>query len=782
MGIAPGIPLRPDLDVTSGLPPEGMQQPLQPFEGRAPEETARMRLRADSVVSRYRRGQSKKRFRDLSAEKNMVVADAEGELAWAEVVKGSVVLVPPKAGNSIRWTRNLLRPMLSNFISYFTSIPMRVVAESPPGRKTRDKARVDTLLGNHIVGTQNLNALMAEAMMVAGTYGYCPIHITWRDGWSGEKPYDPLYEPEDMQEAQGAPGAVPETDEEVGHPDIWLGDPWATVWDDAATRRRVHWCIYERTVRLDLVKSVFGDIPEAATLTGSDRLPSTSRYQRIVRHWESIRNNSTSTTAALQSASSGGDQGEELISVLCEEVAPGVDPEWPEGRMTIVAVSGEATLDSYASGSGGGDATYLYEGPLPAGRMSIVRVYSLSRWDDVLGKAYLNDLVPLQQQLNQVVTMRGERLARYSFPQLMAQAGTIEEDTSVADPNSIMFVSGPTYPTFLAPPQGNPDYSALQQEIESQMFRIGGWQAASRGESNAGDPAAKVIALSKADDTIFGPVARDFEDALIEILQTAHALYRENANGAVLAKIGGEDFQYAVQPWIRSKDLSPEPPNYKMTSGFGATPESMAVTLQNMVGMMSADGQPLMTAEEFWDRYPDPSMKPNRPSPVTVRRRRLNAVNAYMEEICAQAEQEYMQQIQQDPKIFYDLAEALNKQVYDRFPIVRTDDAPMCLESLDELVLDTTSSPLCRTVAEMRQAMYFQWQAQQMAQAMGGPAAEAPVPQDTGEQGTPEKISQFTPPEQISAGEARPASINPNEVMGEVRANTDAAANAGVIQ
>lgn len=679
---------------------------------------------ARAISDDYRKKRQKRRMRDLTAEKNVMVADGEGDAQWAEIVRGSAVIVPPRPGNSIRFSRNLLRPITSNFVSYFTSVPLRVVATSPPGRKSRDRARIDTIYANHVIQHQNLNNLMSEALFVASAFGSCPLHINWRDNIYGRLGYDPIINPEGEEV-------------EDGYVDIWVGDPWSTVYDDNATRTSIRSTIFERTLPVDHVNRIFG-----VNVQGGDDLASTSRFQRIVRRWEqSGLLYGQSGTAALQNHG----RNEESVAVLVREVEPG-GPLYPEGRLQMVAMDGVSHLDDY--GRSGGTPKLLYDGPLPGGITSVVPLYSLNRYDDPYGKPYLSDLVPLQQQLNQIASLRAERIKRYSRPQMMAMSNSLEDDTALNDPNSILYYIGEK-PDWLSPPNGNPDYDAMIQETEAQLFRIAGWQAASRGEAYAGDAASKVVALSKADDSIFGPIARDYEQTIQRVLEKAHTLFREFASTPVLAQITGEHFSYATDSWIRPDKLSPKPPKYQVTSGFGNTPENMAVTLQNLVGMAGADGKPILTTEEFWDRYPDPSMRPNRPSPQSIRRLRLNSINNYIEGVCYQAEEEFAEELKQGgQQLVMQLVQIISQQISQRFPVLRTDDYPMCIEALDEIVQDPNISPVCRMVAESRQNEYFELQQMMMQggpppqQAGGGGAQQQASPSRAGAAGLPATAGQ----------------------------------------
>jgi hypothetical protein len=490
---------------------------------------------------------------------------------------------------------------------------------------------------------------------------------------------------------------------------------------------------YGRSLPLTQVQQAFPTAPDLARVQGATDLQSTSRFQRIARRWQYL-NQYWSGSSVLTTRYPEDDP---VVAIVCRETAPGVDPEWPEGRLEIVAYEN----NSSTSGSGGSGtkhsstdrAVLLHVGPLPGGRISCIPFYAKDRMDDPYGKPFVADLSPLQQQLNQIISMRAERLKRYSMPQLMAKTGGIEEDTSVADPDSIMFVNSQEYPAFLNPPMGNPDYNDMLNEIQQQMFRIGGWQAASRGEGKAGDAASKVVALARADDTVFGPIVRSFKRSFINLMCTSHNLYRQYTTSPILLQSTGDEISFLRDPWISGNDMGAKPV-FEVTNGFGSTPETVAQSLSNLVVMRGADGKPLMTTEEFWDKYPDASMKPFRPNVAGTKERRQKAIKNMIEQLCQQSAAEYGEEIKAQPQMMQVLMQSIHGYVLQTYPVLRTDSPEYCINALDELVHDPSVLPLTRMVAEMRQAIYFQWM---MSMATPNIATKSEQPAQQGPAGAP---------------------------------------------
>lgn len=705
---------------------------------------------AMGIVDRHRDGKKKRRLRDITAEKYLLHVDATNDGQWAEIVNGQEVFVRPKLSGSLRLQRNLLRPIVDNMVAYHTATPLKVVADAPPGRRARDRARVDAMLANHIISDQGLNQVLAEAMYVAAIYGNCPVHVSWRyqDQFVGF-----------MDE--GPDGMV----------DIWCGDPWDTVYDDAATRNSVLRASYGRTLPMSTIREAFGDVPWVSdgSVKGSDRLPSASRFQRIYRRWEYL-NQAFRESASIRS----GYKNDEMVAIICEETLPGVLPDWPDGRLAIVAIDQAAETENWTfSGSTHGEYHLLHVGPLPCRRFSFVRFYANGRMDDALGKPYVADLSDLQVQLNNLVTLRAERLRKFAKPKLMAQTGSFEEDTMYAGGDTVAFYNT-EMPKYLDPPSmGIAEFDLEIDRIETMMFRIGGWQAASRGEGTAGDPAAKVVALAKADDTIFGPMSRAFQESLNALLQICHHYVREYAERPFLARVAGEDLAYAIDPWVRSEKMSQRDPQFRAVNSFGATPEAMAQTLASLVTIQAADGQPLLTKDEFWTKYPDPALRPHEPNLRMMKLRKCSAINHYIEEVADGVVEQYREILASNPEMINRAIQEIGNVVMARYPIERTDDIGMCIASLDELIHDITTSQLAREVAKLRQALYFDWLAMQSEAQVGGQPPRTMQPKASSSGTAP----RFSDP---NGGTSTSNTVSPIRTRKEVNRLT-AAAGAGQV-
>lgn len=667
-----------------------------------PDETAAVEAQriARDVGDFHRKGLSKRRLRDLTAEKYLIHIDGEGDAQWADILHGDRVAIPPHLTGGPRIQENYLRPMVDNMVAYHTTMPMRFTVQKTLGRD-RERSVVDQAVANHVSRVQRWNGLFAEAMYIGAGYGHCPIHVYWRDqvAVSG---YDPVYD-----FSYGTPGAV----------DTWVGDPWDTVYHAGAKRNSVHAFSYGRTLPAELVRAAFSHVPGIERLEGSDSLPSASRFQRTARKWLISAARDVHGSATIY----GGQGGQELVAIICRETLPGVLPDWPKGRLEVIALNGRATSDTSESGGtyGYGAPMLLHLGPLPAGIPSMVRVYSTNRFDDVLGKAYVADLDDLQMLYNQLSTYANEYIRRSVRAPIAVPEGT-DLDTMIYEDNAMLEVPAGTtaMPQFASLPRGPIDVLDKQLErIERAMFRIGGWQAASRGEGSSGDSGRKVLALARADDTVHGPVNQRFKEAAEDLAGVVWRLYKEFGDTPSLLDVVGEEAAYLADAFVTSDRLSDRPPNYALVSGFGATTEAKAEQLMQMVAAKGADGEPIMRTRQMRAAWPDDSMFRDEEDPDATRHRRPRVVNAAIRRL-AMAVTKQTPQLADLPAGHPQteaLAGQLIAQIDQQFPILMDDDIKAHIDALSLLTQDESEPPLARAIATLRQRMYYQWAQQQVA-------------------------------------------------------------------
>lgn len=717
---------------------------MDPMMGPAPFDPADHEQEARDLHDAYTRARDAKRFRDLTAEKYLLHIDGEGDGQWMDILFGSRIgLVGPPDG--LRLQQNLLRPLVDQWVAYHTSQKFQVAAKARGDRESRDRARLDTIFANDLIEKQRINQVFREALNLAAAYGSCPIHVMWRQDTEKDD-FQPTY----SQDQAGK-----------GYPDVFCGDPWGMIYNPGANVSSLQWAMYDRVLPLQNVKDAFAAVPGIEDLKGSKDLPSASRMQRILYKWGGIGTNVHGTAGIQRNEGSG-----ELVSLICKETAPGVDREHPRGRLQIMAISGSADADPELSQTG--RPIMLHDGPLPGGRFSFVRLFSGFRADDEYGKPYVADLDDLQIQLNQLVTHQVEYLRRFARPPFQALAGSLIDDTVTTEDDGIIELTQDAngfQPGFLFPPaHGVGVYDNAIERIQQQMFRIGGWQAASRGESKSGDPAAKVAALQKADDTIFGPVGSNLQECLIELLGTAHALFREYADGAWLVEnVTGDDLGYLASPYIEAQQLSANAPRYQVTSSYGSSPDAVTQELIQLIQTTDAQGTPLLTAKDFWKLNPDTRFRPHEISADAMRTARATRINYEI--------QDFVRQVRAQLGDQADLhTPALHQQLSMQLPLNRDDPPQLHIETLAQLTQDMDEDILVQRLAQLRQDLYYEWMAAQQAQMQAAQMAAQPEQQQ--QEPEPRRIGRGARP--VGAGDS-PRSRQMARDMGSVGALTQQA-------
>lgn len=663
---------------------------------------------AKQIVEGHRKGKQRKRQTDLWREKLVLHIIGSNDLQWLDIYNGSRLAVPGPIQGGLRLQHNLLSPLVANWIAYHTGQKFQVLAEMRADAESRDRAKIDTLYANQALARQKVNDLVAQAMFFAAGYGHCPVHGLWREDQAAA-PYEPVYNVKQ-------PG-MEQVQVRRGYTDFILGDPFDTCYGEGSRRGSIQVYTYGRTLPITQVKATFGHVPGVETLKGRTDLPSASRVQRLMRKWDGIQHASHGT--AVINGEWGGD---ELVALVCREIAPGILPKYPRGLFEIAAINGEAETEREGVGSGAGKPVLLHRGPLPGGRFSAVQFYGGFAGDDVLGHPYAADLDELQVVLNQLVTHRVEAGKRFARPPLIVGPGGLVDDSVLLDDDAILeMADGSIVPQFLYPPTQT--VTQFNEAIEAQMdsmFRIGGWQAASRGESNSGDPAAKVVALMRADDTVFSQVNTALRASLSDLCQLNHALGKAYmvVPDAVTA-ITGNDFSYLAEPYVTREMLSEDPPHFEVVSGYGATPEATGQQLLQLVGMKGSDGQPLLSTDEFWRRWPDPTLRPPEINAKYMREKHAHWVNFVIQRVGRRLAEQMPQQAQQMIPMAFQM-------VMQAAPINLDDPPELHLEVLSLITQDDDRDPVSRAVARERQKIYGQLLAQRQMAAAAMQARQGP--------------------------------------------------------
>ena len=607
--------------------------------------------------------------------------------------------------------------MVDNAVAHHTTMPLRYFAEALPDRRSRDKALVDALFANHVAEQQDLNGLFADALYMAMATGCCPVHRYWR--------YDRVdqYEPVLYGEPTAEELVRQVLDPQPGMIDCFVGNPFGTVFDRGARRGSVHWCSYERMLPAALVRATF---PAAATLEGTKRLPSASVFQRIARSWN-LGGLGVHGSAVIQHRGIVEDD-EELLLVVCRETLPGWDAEWPEGRLEIIGVPGEADL---RLGQGGDAAELLADQPLPASDFSWTLFYSHHRSDDVLGKPWVEDVDQLQVDLNVAISKKWEYLNKGIDAPIVAPGGALDEDMMDIGGYNVMEID-PSLGSWRPRAMEWPAYilQGLEKEAEDKRRAIytgGGYQAVSRGESPGSRMAYRaIVALQTADNTIHGPVNARFRRAACDFMQGCWKQMKAYGDVPWLLSVAGDEYAHLVEPWVDSTKLSDAPPKYKLVNAFGASPELRAEEVLQLAQTKGADGKPFLTTEQAQRAYPNPLFFGADSYPAAVQKRRAKAVTAAITHAAQKFRDEtgFTEQNIAHPWV-QRAAMIVFSQMEANYPRLQDDDLAAHLAALSEITQDETADPVARLAAIRRQQLYFLWQSQMSQQAIPLAGAQA---------------------------------------------------------
>lgn len=682
---------------------------------------------AREIIDQHAGGLRARYQRDLECEKFLLHIDGGGDSQWADILWGAQVEIPPDI-SEYRHSENLLRPIVDNAVAHHTSMPLRYYVGSQPDRDARDRAIVDALWMNHVVDQQDLNGLFADALYLAMPAGFCPVHAYWREDRNDQ--YAPLT-PASQDTRQ--PGML----------DCWLGNPFDTVFDRHATRGSIYWASYGRMVPAQLVRQAFDHVEGVPGLQGTKQMPSVAVFQRIARNWrlEGLGRHGSPVIEAWRQEQAFE---EESLLLLCREILPGVNPAYPGGRLQIVAVPEAADL---RRGQGGKHGILLVDQPLPGGTFSFGLFYSHHRSDDVLGKPWVADLDDLQVRLNITISHEWEFIEKVRNAPIMGPGGVVPED--MLDLDGYAYLEIPQELGANARPrvvqwQAGEVLQALDKKadgIRRAMWTIGGYQAASRGESLGSRTAAKTImALQHADSTIHTPVNKRFQRSAADFARVCHAQMRMYGDVAWLVEITGDEYAHLAAPYIDRTMLSERPPNYKLINSFG-TPEAVTQEILQLMTVRGADGDALMTTEEGRRHLPQRMVFDGRADPKTVARRRAKTVAVAIQyEVKQFREQTGMQITDAAHPWIVESARMVFATIQRRFGVKRSDDLMAHVARLTELVQDEAEDPITRQVAEMRLDVYYQWQAMQAQIPVDRPQqpnTQRPEPTDQQQAATP---------------------------------------------
>lgn len=666
---------------------------------------------AKLILEGHQKALSARRQRDLLSEKYLLHIDGSSDFQWADIVDGQRVEIP-RLVSDFRKTENLLRTLVDNAVAHHTTMELEFFAQTNADRRSREKSVLDTLWINDLALKQDFNGLFSEALYMAMPAGFAPVHAYWREDAVRDWHESVSYGPE-----AGAPPMR-------GMIDCWVGNPFATVFDVGAKRGSVRWCSYERTLSADLVRQKFGHIPGVAQMEGGTRRPSATEFQTIARQWL-MGGLGLHGSPVLSERR----DDEELMTIVCRETAPYVLGADDPGRLQIIIVPGDVDLRRSSSAP---KAIMVADQPLPGMDWSWENFYSHHRGSDIHGKPWIEDLDQLQVDLNIALSKRWEAINRQFDAPIVTPGGAISDDLADLDGYAILELepsASPWRPSVMEWPQSI--LLGLDKEIEERrrsMWTIGGYQAASRGESPGSRTPYRAIALlQQADNTIHGPVNQRFQRSACNFARRCHSQFKFYGDIPWVITITGDDYAHLAAPYIDATQLSDEPPNYVLVNSFGSSPELRAQEVLELMTVQGADGQPFITTEEARRLYPNRRAFGTASDANHIKRRRAKAVAAGMHQMAVDLRRENSVQ-ETDPAspVVLEAAQWVFMMAERRFKRLRDDDLQAHIDAYSEYIQDETADPIGREALRLRQDMYYTWQAMMAMIPVAGAPAGAP--------------------------------------------------------
>lgn len=214
-------------------------------------------------------------------------------------------------------------------------------------------------------------------------------------------------------------------------------------------------------------------------------------------------------------------------------VKPGYIPELPNGGMFIIAANKVVQgFDSW---------------PYDHGQ------YPFAKLDATMsGKFYtasiVEDLIPLQQELNRTRSQLIEAKNRMSKPQLMAEKGAVDPKKITTEPGQVIEYNVGMSPPQPLPLQGIPSY--VTEEIDrlySDMADISGQHEVSNGSTPPGVTAATAISfLQEQDESLIAPNYSSLEEGIEKIASQSLMYVKMYWEESRLVKIVGNEGVFDV--------------------------------------------------------------------------------------------------------------------------------------------------------------------------------------------------------------------------------------------
>lgn len=244
----------------------------------------------------------------------------------------------------------------------------------------------------------------------------------------------------------------------------------------------------------------------------------------------------------LQTAMGVNKQSKKDQAIILEVwVKPDYLPELPQGGMFIIA--GDQLIQGWN------------KWPYEHGQYPVAKLDSIPT-----GKFYtasiIEDLIPLQRELNRTRSQLIEAKNRMAKPQLVAQKGSVEAQKITTEPGQIIFYAVGMDPPQPLPLQNLPSY--VTQEIDrlyTDLSDLSGQHEVSNGSTPPGVTAATAISfLQEQDESLIAPHFTSIEECIQKVAGQSLGYVKMFWDEARTVKIVGVEGSFDVQTF-KNADL-----------------------------------------------------------------------------------------------------------------------------------------------------------------------------------------------------------------------------------
>tara|TARA_B100000131_G_scaffold141190_1_gene137364 strand:+ start:698 stop:2761 length:2064 start_codon:yes stop_codon:yes gene_type:complete len=407
--------------------------------------------------------------------------------------KGGSPIEPKAPSWRVRLTHNICRPIVRTAVAKLTQAhPTFGARPTGPDEDSIMRAKIRTWLAAHICREIDLQSHISQLVWWGWVCG--SGFLSW--GWNPTS------------------GKL-SGNQRTGFPDVEVWSPFDVYPDWQATSLNdSKWVIRVHTMKPEDAKRQFDRFPEDSAM----------RPYGDTDHWDFDDDNyDSSLRREIGGYTEGGPTHATTVNVYEYEEAP--TPEFPMGRRVI---SSEGTVLKYE--------------PLLNGKYSLAMFRAATEGGRFFGVSPVEDVVPLQRELNRTLSQAIELRNMHTMPNWVAPVGSLSA-TPENRPDEVI-----EYNPNMGPPPARqsatpipPSLFEMVNSLKTSFYDISGIHEVSQGRSPSGVVSGRAIGmLSDQDQEKLGPMVTSLERCITEAGSGLIYLWKRFATHAVTTDILGE--------------------------------------------------------------------------------------------------------------------------------------------------------------------------------------------------------------------------------------------------